>query len=173
MYNNLSFPYFPMASISSIIHYCEDHARIRFRHGVKHRFVKRFEHYIYIWRDRDWWRIFRRGIIWLQRGGTKRETREEGKGREREKKCSNTVEWEDPRQRIAFFPPGKFIRRNATVAIFVLQISRDETRALNLCEKTINKYQKCRATYARFLLMDYSLFFSFLFFFFHFKYALE
>lgn len=42
-----------------------------------------------------------------------------------------------------FFPPEKFIRRNATVAILVLQISREEEmRGLNLCEKTINKYRR-------------------------------
>lgn len=42
-----------------------------------------------------------------------------------------------------FSPPEKFIRRNATVAILVLQISREEEmRGLNLCEKTINKYRR-------------------------------
>lgn len=29
--------------------------------------------YIHIYIYIDWWRIFRRGIIWLQKGGTKRE----------------------------------------------------------------------------------------------------
>lgn len=42
-----------------------------------------------------------------------------------------------------FSLPEKFIRRNATVAILVLQISREEEmRGLNLCEKTINKYRR-------------------------------
>lgn len=139
--NNSSFPCSPMASISSINPLLRiargsvkmGRNRYDFAHGVKHRFVKRFEHFIYIYicRDRDWWRIFRRGIIWLQRGGTRRGTRGEGKGK-RERKNVRIPSSESLVKGSLFFPPGKFIRRNATVAIFVLQISRDETRALNL-----------------------------------------
>lgn len=125
--------------------------------GVKHR----FEHYIYIERERErergWWRIFRRDIIWLQRGGTKREGREKIFEYRRVRASSKD----------RFFSPGKFIRRNATVAIFVLQISRDEMRGLNLCEKTINKYRVAPLTPASFwwiILLFLRVSFSFLFF---------
>lgn len=91
--------------------------------------------YIHIYIYIDWWRIFRRGIIWLQKGGTKRERRRE--------KNIRIPSSESLVKGSLFFPPEKFIRRNATVAILVLQISREEEmRGLNLCEKTINKYRR-------------------------------
>lgn len=139
--NNSSFPCSPMASISSINPLLRiargsvkmGRNRYDFAHGVKHRFVKRFEHFIYIYmsRQRLVEDISTRYNL-ATKGWDEERDAGRGEGEERERKNVRIPSSESLVKGSLFFPPGKFIRRNATVAIFVLQISRDETRALNL-----------------------------------------